>query len=181
VKVIDLPIAGLKLIEPRVFSDERGAFMETFNESAMAAMGLPTIWVQDNCSISKRNVLRGIHYQVTHPQGKLVRVASGRVLDIAVDLRRSSLNFGKYAAVELSEANQLIFWIPQGFGHAFLALSECVSFAYKTTDYYDSTGERTIRFDDPDIAIKWPISATEVIVSAKDRLGVPLRVAETFD
>jgi dTDP-4-dehydrorhamnose 3,5-epimerase len=178
--VLDLLIPDLKLFEPRIFSDDRGAFFETYNEREMSPLGLPTKWVQDNYSLSKRNVIRGIHYQITHPQGKLVRVTLGQVLDVAVDLRKSSPTFGKYAAVELSDSNYRMFWIPPGFGHAFVALSEQVGFAYKTSDFYDPQGERTIQFDDPEIAIKWPIKLADAIVSEKDRAGSLLKDAEVF-
>ena len=179
-KIRDLAIPELKLVEPCVFSDDRGAFMETYNERTMAELGLPTSWVQDNYSISKRNVIRGVHYQLMHPQGKLVRVVVGCVRDVAVDLRKSSPNFGKYVAVELSDSNNYMFWIPPGFGHGFAALSDQVGIAYKTTDFYDPQGERTIRFDDPDIAIDWLISARDAIVSTKDREGRFLKDAEVF-
>lgn len=179
-KIVDLGISGLKVLEPRVFADDRGEFLETYNEWAMGELGFPTRWVQDNFSVSKRNVIRGIHYQIAHPQGKLVRVAYGRVLDIAVDLRRSSVTFGKYLAVELSEDNHRMFWIPEGFGHAFVALSDRVGFAYKTTDFYDPSGERTILWNDPEIGIEWPVEANNAIVSAKDCEGVLLCDAEVF-
>jgi dTDP-4-dehydrorhamnose 3,5-epimerase len=146
----------------------------------MAEAGLPVNWVQDNFSVSKKSVLRGIHYQVIQPQGKLVRVAHGAALDVAVDLRRSSASFGQHVAVELTAENGTMLWIPEGFGHAFLALTDSVGFAYKVTDYYSSQGERTIRWNDPDIGIRWPVSAADVIVSEKDDRGAALRDAEVF-
>jgi dTDP-4-dehydrorhamnose 3,5-epimerase len=146
----------------------------------MVEAGLPSTWVQDNCSISKKNVVRGIHYQTIQPQAKLVRVTHGAVLDVAVDLRRSSSTFAKHVAVELSEENGQMLWIPKGFGHAFLALTDNAGFAYKVTDYYCPAGERTIQWNDADIGIAWPVSGEAVIVSAKDSQGAPLREAEVF-
>lgn len=178
--IVDTSIDEVKILEPRVFADDRGEFLETYNEREMTKLGLPSRWVQDNFSVSKQDVIRGIHYQVTHPQGKLVRVAYGRVWDIAVDLRRNSPTFGKYTAVELSEENHRMFWIPAGFGHAFVALSARAGFAYKATDFYDPSGERTILWNDPEIKIEWPISKGEAIVSAKDQKGILLKDAEVF-
>jgi dTDP-4-dehydrorhamnose 3,5-epimerase len=137
--------------------------------------------VQDNFSVSKKNVLRGIHYQLVQPQGKLVRVTHGAVLDVAVDLRRSSYAFGKHVAVELSAENGKMLWIPAGFGHAFVVLSEEAGFAYKVTDYYSQVGERTILWNDPDLAIDWPVSKEDAIVSEKDRRGEGFRSAEVFE
>lgn len=168
------------VITPRIHRDNRGLFFETYNKRAMTEAGLPEEWAQDNFSLSTKNVLRGIHYQIEKPQGKLVRVAHGAVLDVAVDLRRSSPAFGKHVAVELSGENGKMLWIPQGFGHAFLVLSEVAGFAYKVTDYYSAPGERTIRWNDPDLAIAWPISSENVVISDKDREGRMLRDAEIF-
>jgi dTDP-4-dehydrorhamnose 3,5-epimerase len=179
-KITETVLPGVLLLTPKIFRDDRGAFMETWNLRAFADAGLPSNLVQDNYSISFKNVLRGIHYQVIQPQGKLVRVAHGAVLDVAVDLRRSSSTYAKHIAVELSEENGEMLWIPPGFGHAFLALTEVVGFAYKVTDYYSSAGERTILWNDPDIAIPWPVSAESVILSGKDRAGIALREAEVF-
>ena len=173
-------IPGVLILTPTVHRDDRGAFLETWNEQAMAEAGLPAHFVQDNFSISRKNVLRGIHYQVTQAQGKLVRVAYGAALDVAVDLRRSSPHFGRHVAVELSDENARMLWIPVGFGHAFLALTESVGFAYKVTDYYSRAGERTIRWNDTDLAIQWPAQSQHLIVSAKDQKGAPLRDAEVF-
>lgn len=173
-------LPGVLVLAADVYRDDRGAFQETWNLRKIANAGLPSNWVQDNFSLSKRNVLRGIHYQLTQPQGKLVRVTHGAVLDIAVDLRRSSPTFGKHVAVELDGENGRMLWIPVGFGHAFLALTESVGFAYKVTDYYSPGGERTIRWDDPDLAIPWPVAAERAIVSAKDQAGVAFREAEVF-
>lgn len=168
------------VITPRIHRDNRGLFFETYNKRAMTEAGLPVEWAQDNFSLSTKNVLRGIHYQIEQPQGKLVRVTHGAVLDVAVDLRHSSPAFGKHVAVELSGENGKMLWIPQGFGHAFLVLSEVAGFAYKVTDYYSAPGERTIRWNDPALAISWPISAEDVVISDKDREGRLLLDAETF-
>ncbi|HVU48879.1 MAG TPA: dTDP-4-dehydrorhamnose 3,5-epimerase [Terracidiphilus sp.] len=171
-------LPGVLLITAKVYSDERGSFFESFNLRRMAEAGLPTNWAQDNFSISRRNVVRGIHYQVIQPQGKLVSAAYGTVLDIAVDLRRSSQTFGKHVAVELSGGSGRMLWIPEGFGHGFLVLSESAGFTYKVTDYYSTAGERTIAWNDPDLAIPWPVKAEDAIISAKDAAGVPLRNAQ---
>jgi dTDP-4-dehydrorhamnose 3,5-epimerase len=180
VKVEETALPGVLVLTPAVYRDNRGAFLETWNLRRMEEAGLPTTWVQDNFSISKKNVLRGIHYQIIQPQGKLVRVAYGAVLDVAVDLRRSSSHFGKHVAVELSEENGRMLWIPPGFGHAFLALTETVGFSYKVTDYYSAAGERTILWDDPELAIAWPVDAASVIVSEKDAQGTKFREAEVY-
>ncbi len=168
------------LLTPTFYRDDRGAFAETYNQRRFAEAGLPTNWVQDNFSISKKDVLRGIHYQITQPQAKLVRVTHGAVLDVAVDLRRSSPAFGRHVAVELSEENGRMLWIPEGFGHAFLVLSETAGFTYKVTDYYSPQGERTIRWNDPELAIPWPLLGRTPIVSGKDGQGATLREAELF-
>ncbi|MGA2207829.1 MAG: dTDP-4-dehydrorhamnose 3,5-epimerase [Terracidiphilus sp.] len=179
-KIEETMLPGVLVLTPRIYRDDRGAFSETFNLRRMAEAGLPTNWVQDNYSISQKNVLRGIHYQIAQPQGKLVRATHGAVLDVAVDLRRSSLAFGKHVAVELSGENGAMLWIPEGFGHAFLVLSPVAGFAYKVTDYYSPAGERTIVWNDPDLAIPWPIKAEKAIVSEKDGKGARLRDAEVF-
>jgi dTDP-4-dehydrorhamnose 3,5-epimerase len=173
-------LPGVLVITPRIHRDNRGLFFETWNKRAMAEAGLPEEWAQDNFSLSTKNVLRGIHYQIEQPQGKLVRVTHGAVLDVAVDLRRSSPAFGKHVAVELSGENGKLLWIPQGFGHAFLVLSEVAGFAYKVTGYYSAPRERTVRWNDPDLAISWPISPEDVVISDKDREGRMLRDAEIF-
>jgi len=179
-KIEETALPGVLVLTPAIYRDDRGAFMETFNLRLMSEAGLPSNWVQDNFSLSKKNVLRGIHYQVVQPQGKLVRVTHGAVLDVAVDLRRSSPAFGRYAGVELSGENGKMLWIPAGFGHAFLVLSEAAGFAYKVTDYYAPARERTILWNDPELGIEWPVKAEEVIVSEKDRKGKLLREAEVF-
>jgi dTDP-4-dehydrorhamnose 3,5-epimerase len=154
--------------------------METWNLQAMVDAGLPSTWVQDNFSISKKDVVRGIHYQVIQPQGKLVRVTRGAALDVAVDLRRSSPFFARHVAVELTGENGKMLWIPEGFGHAFLSLTDVVGFAYKVTDYYSPAGERTIVWNDSDLAIPWPIASECAILSVKDRQAATLREAEVF-
>jgi len=179
-KIEETALDGVLVITPAVFRDSRGAFMETWNLRAMAEAGLPSAWVQDNFSISKRNVVRGIHYQIIQPQGKLVRVAHGAVLDVAVDLRRSSSTFGKHVAVELDGESGRMLWIPAGFGHGFAVLSDVAGFAYKVTDYYSPSGERTILWNDTDLAIPWPVAADQVVVSDKDQKGSALRDAQVF-
>jgi len=179
-KIIETALAGVLILEPRIFKDARGAFCETYNERLMQAAGLPTRWVQDNFSLSKKNVVRGIHYQIKNTQGKLVRVTHGSVWDVAIDLRRNSDTFGKHVGVELSEENGRMFWIPEGFGHGFVALSEIAGFAYKVTEYYSPADERTLLWNDPEIAVSWPVSEEEAIVSEKDQQGCPMRTAELF-
>jgi dTDP-4-dehydrorhamnose 3,5-epimerase len=179
-KITKTSLPGVLVLTAPFFRDSRGAFCETFNLRKMEEAGLPSVWPQDNFSLSKKNVLRGIHYQITQPQGKLVRITHGAVLDIAVDLRRSSSTFGKHAAIELTAESGEMLWIPEGFGHAFLALTDDVGFAYKVTDYYSPAGERTIVWNDPELAIPWPIDPSDVIVSDKDRAGSLLRDAEIF-
>ncbi len=179
-KFEETSLPGVLVITPAIYRDNRGAFLETFNQREMTAEGLPAEWAQDNFSLSKKNVVRGIHYQVVQPQGKLVRVTHGAVLDVAVDLRGSSPHFGKHEAVELSAENGRMLWIPPGFGHGFLVLSEVAGFAYKVTDYYCSAGERTILWNDQEIGIAWPVSGEEVIVSTKDAQGKMLRDAEVY-
>jgi len=180
VKTRETALPGVLVLTAPVFRDARGAFSETFNLRGVVEAGLPALWPQDNFSLSKKNVLRGIHYQVGHPQGKLVRVTHGAVLDVAVDLRRSLPTFARHVAVELSAESCEMLWIPPGFGHAFLALTDEVGFAYKVTDYYFPAGERTIVWNDPELAIPWPVSAEDAIVSDKDRGGFALRGAEVF-
>ena len=178
-KIEATSLPGVLLLTPAVYRDERGAFSETFNLRQMTEAGLPLNWVQDNFSISKRHVLRGIHYQIAQPQGKLVRVTHGAVLDVAVDLRRSSPEFGRHVGVELSGENGKMLWIPEGFGHAFCTKSEMAGFAYKVTHYYSPAAERTIAWNDPELGIPWPVTA-DAIVSDKDRRGALLRDAEVF-
>ena len=168
------------LITPRIFRDNRGAFWETWNQRLFMQHGIPEQWVQDNCSASIANVVRGLHYQVIQPQAKLVRVTRGAVLDVAVDVRRSSPNFGKHVTVELSAEDGNMLYIPVGFAHGFAALTPDAGLAYKVTDYYNPTGERTIVWNDPQLAIAWPIKPEEAIVSDKDAKGATLETAEVF-
>ena len=179
-RVLETELPGVLILEPRIFKDERGAFCETYNERAMGQVGLPTHWVQDNFSVSKQNVVRGIHYQIQNTQGKLVRVTHGIVWDVAVDLRRSSPTFGKHVGVELSGETGRLFWIPEGFGHGFVALSDTAGFAYKVTEYYSPADERTLLWNDPAIAIPWPVSEADAVVSGKDQQGRTLDQAELF-
>ena len=179
-KIEETSLPGVMLITPNIYSDNRGAFWETWNLKAFESAGLPATWVQDNFSVSKKNVVRGIHYQIIQPQGKLVRAVRGAVYDIAIDLRRNSPCYGEYVGVELTEENGRMLWIPEGFGHGFAVLSEVAGFAYKVTDYYNPKGERTIVWNDPELAIKWPINAEEAIVSDKDASGATFRTAEVF-
>ena len=179
-RVIHTEIPDLLVIEPRVFGDDRGFFFESFNRRRFAELtGHDVDFVQDNHSRSVQNVVRGLHYQIRQPQGKLVRVVQGTVLDIAVDIRKSSPTFGKHVALELSAENKLMFWIPPGFAHGFSILSESADFLYKTTDYWYPEHERCIRWNDPALKIDWKLQ-TEPVVSGKDAQGKPLAEAELF-
>jgi dTDP-4-dehydrorhamnose 3,5-epimerase len=179
-KVTPTALPEVLLLEPRVFGDERGFFMESWNARTFReATGLDVDFVQDNHSCSTRNVLRGIHYQVVRPQGKLVRAVTGAVFDVAVDLRRSSPTFGRWVGAELSAANRLQMWIPPGFGHGFLVLSAAADFLYKTTDYWIGQHDRTVRWDDPTLAIDWPLQG-EPVLAGKDAAAPLLGDAETF-
>lgn len=171
------------LLEPKVFGDERGFFLESYSERTFRELGLPTHFVQDNHSRSLRGVLRGIHYQVHHPQGKLVRVLVGEVYDVAVDLRRGSPTFGKWIGEFLSESNHRMLWVPPGFGHAFLVMSDVAEFAYKASDFYAPEDERTILWSDPGLAIDWPLHLLRVdapVLSARDSVGALLADAEVY-
>ena len=180
-KVTPTALPEVLLIEPRVFGDERGFFLESFNSARFAeATGVTGNFVQDNHSRSARGVLRGLHYQIQQPQGKLVRVTAGAVFDVAVDLRRASPRFGQWVGVELSADNFKQLWVPPGFGHGFLVLSESADFMYKTTDYYAPAHERCVRWDDPAVGIAWPDAGVAPVLSAKDRDGPLLRDAEVF-
>lgn len=180
-KVTATRLPEVLILEPRVFCDARGFFLESFNQQAFeAATGLARQFVQDNHSRSRCGVLRGIHYQLEQPQGKLVRVVQGRVFDVAVDLRRSSPRFGQWAGVEISAENHRQLWVPEGFGHAFLVLSESADFLYKTTDYYHPASEHCIRFDDSSLGIEWPDVGIEVALSEKDAGGAGLADAEVY-
>jgi dTDP-4-dehydrorhamnose 3,5-epimerase len=179
-KATPTALSGVLLLEPRVFGDDRGFFMESWNARTFGeATGLDVAFVQDNHSYSTRGVLRGIHYQVVRPQGKLVRVVTGSVFDVAVDLRRSSPTFGRWVGYELSAQNKLQMWIPPGFGHGFLVLSESADFLYKTTDYWIGQHDRTVRWNDPAIGIDWPLQG-EPLLAAKDAAAPLLQAAETF-
>jgi dTDP-4-dehydrorhamnose 3,5-epimerase len=179
-KITETALPGVLVLSPAIYRDGRGAFWETWNQGRLADAGLPSTWVQDNFSVSKKNVVRGIHYQLIHPQGKLVRVTHGAALDVAVDLRRSSPTFARHVATELTGDNGQMLWIPEGFGHAFLAVSDVVGVAYKVTDIYCPEGERTIVWNDVDLKIPWPVCPGNAIVSEKDRKGMLLREAEVF-
>lgn len=176
-KVTPTPIADVLIIEPKVFSDERGFFFESFNQRAFnESTGTDLSFVQDNHSRSAKGVLRGLHYQVEQPQGKLVRVARGAVFDVAVDIRPQSPTFGQWFGLELTEHNNRQLWLPPGLAHGFLVLSDSADVLYKTTDYYAPEFERSIRWDDPGISIDWPLSG-EPLVSPKDRAGLALKQA----
>ncbi|MEH2246187.1 dTDP-4-dehydrorhamnose 3,5-epimerase [Nostoc sp.] len=168
-------------LEPQVFADDRGFFFEAYNYQKFAQQtGIVTNFVQDNHSYSKQNVLRGLHYQIQQPQGKLIRAVVGTIFDVAVDIRKSSATFGKWVGSELSAKNKRLMWIPAGFAHGFLVLSEIAEVVYKTTDYYAPQSDRTILWNDPDLAIDWPLIAPPIL-SAKDQAGKPLKTAEIFD
>jgi dTDP-4-dehydrorhamnose 3,5-epimerase len=179
-KVLETPLAGALVLEPRVFEDERGCFLESYNERSFEKIGILEDFVQDNHSYSKRGVLRGLHYQVQKPQGKLVRVVSGEVLDVLVDLRKSSPSFGQAHSVRLSGENRRMAWIPAGFAHGFYVLSEAAHVLYKTTEFYYPELERTILWNDPELKIDWGVGA-EPLLSEKDRRGARLKEAEIFD
>jgi dTDP-4-dehydrorhamnose 3,5-epimerase len=186
-------LPGLLLLEPRVFGDDRGFFLESYNQRTFTELGIPEPFVQDNHSYSERNVIRGLHYQIRQPQGKLVRAITGEILDVALDLRSSSSTFGKWESFKLSGENKQMLWIPIGFAHGFRVLSETAHVFYKTTDFYAPEHERTVAWNDPALNIDWefvaetigaePIVSVPVsaIVSAKDQRGQPLQQAEKFD
>lgn len=181
VKFESLSIPDVKLVTPTVVGDERGFFMETWQRRKFAVEGIDVDFVQDNHSRSGKWVLRGLHYQVHQPQGKLLRVLRGCVFDVAVDLRRSSPTFGRWCAAELSEDNRRQLWVPPGFGHGFLVLSDVADIAYKCSDYYAPQHERSIRWDDETLAIEWPIPAgISPVISEKDRAGLVFDQAEVF-
>lgn len=165
-------LADCLLLEPRVFGDERGFFLESWNERVFAEIGLDVHFVQDNHSRSRRGILRGLHYQVRQPQGKLVWVVTGEVFDVAVDLRRDSPTFGRWQGFRLSAGNKRRLWVPPGFAHGFLVLSDFADFCYKCTDYYAPAHERTLRWDDPALAINWPLDGGRPSVSDKDAAGL---------
>jgi len=179
-KVIQTSLPGVLILEPRVFGDARGFFLESYNQREMAAAGILEQFVQDNHSLSERHVLRGLHYQIGNPQGKLVRVVEGEVLDVAVDLRRSSPAFGKWYGLSLSGENKRILWIPPGLAHGFLVLSERAHVLYKATDFYAASAERTIAWNDPDLNVAWQLEGESPRLSSKDSRGQRFRDAETF-
>jgi dTDP-4-dehydrorhamnose 3,5-epimerase len=178
-KVIETSLPGVLILEPEVFGDERGFFFESYSKKVLGKLGITADFVQDNHSRSIHNVLRGLHYQIKQPQGRLVRVIQGEVFDVAVDIRKSSPNFGKWVSFNLSAENKQLAWIPPGFAHGFLVLSEFGEFLYKTTDYWAPEHERCIIWNDPDLAIKWPLQG-EPVLSAKDKLGQALKNVELF-
>ncbi|HQF61492.1 MAG TPA: dTDP-4-dehydrorhamnose 3,5-epimerase [Anaerolineaceae bacterium] len=176
----DLP--GVVIVEPQVFGDARGFFMETYQERVFAEAGLPTHFVQDNHSGSRQGILRGLHYQIQQPQGKLVRAVAGEVFDVAVDLRKSSPYFGKWFGLVLSAENKRMLWVPPGFGHGYYVLSEWAEFVYKTTDFYAPQWERTLRWDDLQVGVDWPLVAGQPpLLSTKDAQGAALAEAEVFE
>ena len=178
-KVIPSRLPEVLVIEPKVFGDSRGFFFESWNEREFEKAGIGARFVQDNQSRSARNVVRGLHYQIRQPQGKLVRVTAGEIFDVAVDVRRSSPNFGKWIGTRLSADNKTTMWIPPGFAHGFAVLSDHADVLYKTTDYYAPEFERAVLWNDTDIGIDWPLSGAPVL-SAKDAAGAPIRDAEVF-
>jgi dTDP-4-dehydrorhamnose 3,5-epimerase len=180
-RTIPLALPGAVLIEPTVYADARGAFFEAWNERAFAAAGIEARFVQENVSVSKRHVLRGLHYQVSQVQGKLIRVLAGAVFDVIVDLRRSSPGFGRSLSVNLEAREPRSLWVPPGFAHGFLALDDNTQVKYQVTDFWAQQAERTLAWDDAALGIQWPLPPqTEPMLSEKDRRGVPLAQAETF-
>lgn len=181
-KITSTAIPEVLILEPKVFGDERGFFMESFNKKVFdEAVGHAVDFVQDNHSRSSKGVLRGLHYQIQQPQGKLVRVTRGAVFDVAVDIRRASPTFGKWVGIELSESNHRQFWVPPGFAHGFLVLSDSADFLYKTTDYYAPAHERSLAWNDPQVGIDWPDIGMAPVLSAKDAAAVGLAQADLFD
>jgi len=180
VNVIETAIPGVLIIEPKVFGDERGFFMESWNAETFGQAGLHLSFVQDNHSRSSRSVLRGMHYQRPNPQGKLVRVTAGAVYDVAVDMRASSPTFGKWVGVELSAANKRMLWVPEGMAHGFLCLEDGTDFLYKCTSPYDPANEHSLLWNDPEVGIEWPLGDIVPQLSAKDAAGKPLKEAVTF-
>ena len=179
--VVRCAIPDVLLIEPRVFPDSRGDFLETYNERTFAQAGFCLHFVQDNLSTSRRHVVRGLHYQIRQAQGKLVQVIYGEILDVVVDLRRHSASFGRHLTVRLHNQEHKALWIPPGFAHGFLVLSEIACVAYKTTDFYAPEFERTLLWNDPKLGIDWPVRPEQAVVSEKDRQGLPLAKAEVFE
>jgi dTDP-4-dehydrorhamnose 3,5-epimerase len=183
-KKIETALPGVILIEPQVFGDDRGFFLESYNQRSFSDIGISQLFVQDNHSYSERNVIRGLHYQIQQPQGKLVRVIMGEILDVALDLRRSSNTFGKWETFSLSGESKNMLWVPQGFAHGFRVMSQTAHVVYKTTDFYAPEYERTVAWNDPALKIDWKIRDNErnaAVVSGKDQRGLPFSQAETFD
>lgn len=178
--VVETALPGVMLIEPRVFGDDRGFFLESWNAQAFAAAGIDAPFVQDNHSRSAKGVLRGLHYQIEAPQGKLVRVTAGAVFDVVVDMRRSSPQFGRWVGFELSAANKRTLWVPPGFAHGFLTLSDSVDFLYKCTTFYAPEHERAVIWNDAQLAIEWPIEIALPLLSAKDTTAPRFADAESF-
>lgn len=180
-EVVSTSIPEVKIIKPRVFGDDRGFFMETWHLQKFEAFGIPCQFVQDNYSRSVKGTLRGLHYQIQHPQGKLVRVTRGCVFDVAVDLRKNSPTFGRWVGIELSEENRLALWVPEGFAHGFYVMSEYADFSYKCTDYYSPVFERSLLWNDATVGIEWPIPlGSEPTLSAKDAVASSFLTAEVF-
>ncbi|MBT0585694.1 dTDP-4-dehydrorhamnose 3,5-epimerase [Alteromonas oceanisediminis] len=180
-QVVDTAIAAVKIIEPRVFGDERGFFMETFREDWFKANVCDVDFVQDNHSMSGKGILRGLHYQLSQPQGKLVRCVSGRVIDVAVDMRRSSASFGQHVAVELSAENKRQLWVPAGFAHGFAVLSDSAEFVYRCTDYYAPQDEHSMQWDDADLNINWQLGDIQPRLSDKDAQAKPFKQAASYE
>ncbi len=179
-KIIETDIPGPLVIEPQVFGDSRGFFQESWNKQAFRKAGLDCNWVQDNHSRSQKGVLRGVHFQNPTPQGKLVRVTRGAVFDVAVDLRKSSENFGQWIGVELTAENHRMFWVPEGFAHGFLTLADDTDFLYKCTAPYAPQSEHTLAWDDPDVGIEWPMTGLDLTISDKDKDGLALANVPSF-
>jgi dTDP-4-dehydrorhamnose 3,5-epimerase len=179
-EILESPLPGVLRLKPRLFGDARGFFLESWNAQTMADSGLDITFVQDNHSRSAKGVLRGMHYQLSNPQGKLVRVAHGAVFDVAVDLRRHSAHFGRWWGTTLSDENMEMLWIPPGFGHGFLTLSETADFLYKCTTLYDPSSDRSLAWNDPEIAVAWPDTEIPPVLSAKDAAAPRLAAAEVF-
>ncbi|MFK7993453.1 MAG: dTDP-4-dehydrorhamnose 3,5-epimerase [Granulosicoccus sp.] len=174
-QIIDTSLADVKILEPKVFGDERGFFLESWNQKLFADNGLPSQFVQDNHSRSQQGVLRGLHYQIKNPQGKLVRVTQGEVFDVAVDMRKSSAQFGQWVGVLLSETNRRQLWVPPGFAHGFYVVSASADFQYKCTDYYAPEHERSLLWNDPAVGIEWPLKeGSAPVLAAKDAAGLEL-------
>lgn len=178
--VLKTKIPDLLILEPKVFGDDRGFFLESYNQRTLRDIGIDRNFVQDNHSRSSHGVLRGLHYQLQQPQGKLIRVIAGAVWDVAVDIRRHSATFGQWAGVELSAENKKMFWMPEGFAHGFIVLSESAEVLYKASDFYAPAHERSLLWSDPDLNITWPLDG-EPVLSAKDKAGSLLKDAEVFN